>query len=82
MILRQERTFLLSALLRSDAGAYVQLLPILSERGLEPADFPTVNGVALTSASAVETGLAAAAAAQASSMDADTEGARLRIVPE
>ena len=67
--LKAERRFLLNALLRSDAAAYTQLLSALSTRSdsepIADADFPSISGMAMSSAAAVEEGLASEAAATA-----------------
>ena len=65
----EERRFLLNALLRSDAAAYTQLLSALSTRSdsepIADADFPSISGMAMSSAAAGEEGLASEAAATA-----------------
>ena len=53
-ILRRERAYLLDGLLQTSSDAYLQLLPLLSQRGLSDADYPSFDGVAMKSAVAVE----------------------------
>lgn len=64
-VLRGERIFLMTNLLRADAAAYVALLPVLFDRGLAMDDFPFIDGMAMVSPEAVMTGVAAADAADA-----------------
>lgn len=77
MVRRQERGFLLNKLLDADANAYLELMPILSERGLTASDYPMINGQPIMTADAIDARLAAAAAARAQ-READAAAAAAR----
>lgn len=61
-VMRGERRYLLEKLLRDDGAAYVDFLNLLSGKGLTENDFPSLNGIPMVSADAVEQGLSAEAA--------------------
>ena len=61
-VMRGERRYLLEKLLRDDGAAYVDFLTLLSGKGLTENDFPSLNGIPMVSADAVEQGLSAEAA--------------------
>ena len=52
-ILRRERAYLLDGLLQTSSDAYMQMLPLLSQRGLSDTDYPTFDGVVMKDAGAV-----------------------------
>ena len=61
-VMRGERKYLLEKLLRDDVSAYVDFLTLLSAKGLTEDDFPSLNGIPMVSADAVEQGLSGEAA--------------------
>ena len=61
-VMRGERKYLLEKLLRDDDAAYVDFLTLLSAKGLTEDDFPSLNGIPMVSADAVEQGLSGEAA--------------------